>query len=455
MYEYFEELEYGNDDYYDKEEPLDEDGVQLGDKRKRGKHVKGSLLDKRRKILDLGYAPVLWMPAEEAFRLDAPKLVDVKSLTSYALLPDLRDRFKSVDGLATATSTKPEEERHVDMDVDEEEGDWEDEEDEQDDGGEEVEEVDGEGDEEMDEGLDPNILQTILAAKMAESGLSGADQGAFMQSLMQMMSGGGADDAALEQLTSKLLGEVEEGGADPSITQWLSKEGVNIEEEEGNDENAVQEETSALAKKPLPATDSPKDSVAESDTAKPSNLRSSNGLLPPTSVPEAPSTAGKKRKKVSFAPPNDQEQEEEANPPLQPSNKRSKRNAAPAAPTQPPKPSTGKLRHIKSKPPVQEVSRAKNASAYDINSDTSLNAEASGLPEIAETTSEEPTPAPKTTRKRKALEIQDNDVENKTRKQLRSFAAPTASSSRKVSEPTKGKALEPMKKTTRSGRERK
>lgn len=440
MYEYFEDLEYGNDDYLDREQSLDEE-AHTGDKRKRGQPAKKT--DKRRRHQDFDYNPVLWLPVDDAYRLHLQKPVDPKTLSKYALLPDWRERLKDAHGLTTTTSTKPA--RHAGpesvMEVDgaeHVEAGWEDKEDEEDE--EEGEGENMEDDEDMGEGLDPELLKSILAAK----GIATADQDVFMQSLMQMMSGGGeASGDMLEDLTSKLLGRVADGG-DDSTTEWLSSQGVSLENEDhvdGNDEdpdaNTSEPQPPASVTKLLAETDdtdSPKDSVAE-DVAKHETGTSSKHPLPPVSVSEKAPASNRKRKQVSFAPSDDgsfksQPEEEESVLESRSSNKRPKRGLQASVNT-----STGKLKSIKSKPIAKGVGADKNSEPKPATSGISSP--------VAEPMSEL-----KVTRKRKAAPQEVDAPAEKPKKQARNggFAAPTASSQRKVSEP--------LQKTTRSGRKR-
>lgn len=436
MYEYFEDLEYGNDDYLDAEERLDEEAhAHTGDKRRRGQA--GKKTDKRRRVSDFDYTPVLWLPVNDAYRLELQKPVDQKTLPKYALLPDWRERLKDAHGLMTATFTKPT--KHVDKEntmkldgTEHEEADWENEEDEEE-GEEEAEQEveeeeeaegeDMEDDEEMGQGLDPDLLKSILAAK----GIAAADQDAFMQSLMQMMSGGGeASGDIVEDLTSKLLGRVADGG-DEETTEWLTSQGVSLENEDhvdGNDKapnaNTAEPQPPASVMKLLAKTDdtdSPKYSVAE-DVA---------------SVPEKAPASNRKRKQVSFAPPDEgsfkSQPEEEPVLESRSKNKRPKRGLQTSV-----TPSTGKLKSIKSKP-IAKVGADKISEPKPATSETSSP--------VAE-----PIPELKATRKRKAAAQEVDALTEKPKKQPRSggFAAPTASSQRKV--------CEPLQKTTRSGRRR-
>lgn len=467
MYQYFEDIEYGNDDYMDPEDSWDDDS-KIGDKRKRGSHgFRDS--DKRKRIKGVDYPPVLWRPMAQAYSLESGQPVDVKSLRSYSLLADWRERLKDARGFSTATTTKAitakikkvnalndgEEVSEAEESDDEEEfddgeelidgeengeGEWED------------EEEGGESDQDMEEqdglgaGLDPALLRGILAAK----GIQGADQAAFMDSLMQMVQGGGeAGDDLLESLTSTLLGRASEGGADSSTTQWLSQNGVALTEEEEDEEEeeadtakALEPENTESASKSRPETDSPKDSVAETDTI-------SKNTLPPTSAPQEDLSKSKKRKKVSFVPDENENatvEEEEQILTSRPRGKRTK--LEPGAELA--KSSTGKLKNAKPAPAstIGNKKGSRFATSMEIPSDS------------VESAKETSVQANKT-RKRKASAPDLDSAEEKPMKQMRGgFAAPTASSQRKVSEPTKKsagpakKTADPMKKTTRSGKKR-
>ena len=506
MYEYFEDIEYGNDDYFDQEEPLEgEDEPRPGDKRKAAKAKLSAV--KRNKVLHFDYNPVSWIPSEEAYSLDdGPGLVDRKELTSYALIPDWRKRFKNAHGFSIATEIKSLEELDAAMLVNEEEGEDEDEdegEDEEnraprdqgltkndDDWEDEEEEDDDENMESGLDGLDPDILKSILAAKLADSGMGGADQGAFMESIMQMLSkGGAANDDMLESLTSTILGQASEEGADSSTTKWLSQQGVSLTEHEeekvegdgkptterlleerDNDDKTGEpaHQTPAHTPRQAPDITIADDGVANSDRAD--NLYSTFEPLPPTTIsagqtPDGPAdSASKKRKKVTFAPPHDKSfHTEDQGQLLLTSELRNKRPRREAVASEA---ASGKLKSIKSRPGPDRA----------IVADGSGNAGTTGVGELAvkdrkfdpradkdaskATTRVDAAAGTKVTaslntegKKRKASDAPEADIGvGKPKRQLRGFAAPTASSQRKVSDPAPAPVA---KKTTRSGRERK
>lgn len=423
-YAYWEELEYGNDDFFDGVMPNEGDpkDEEAGDKRKRVKIVRDTMAEKRRKIETLSQQPtVLWIPINEALSLDEDCPVQTKSVGPYALLGDWRKRFSGANGLATATFTGdgPDAELPAELpDLEENAEDWE-EASGSDDDDDDDELMDTHGD-----AIDPELIKSALAANLSGAGFAGSDQAALMQTLMQMLSGegGGNQDEMLEGLTKTLLDQAVEGGPGSAFSQFLSQRGVQLDDEgdEGDEEDEINDEEEekegdVIASLPLNAASSletsehgmaTKNAVPERSTLK--------------KAPQSSAVAGTKRKKVSFEPSEETAEPEtkDAPEPDLPDRKRPKREIKAAGPAK---------------------AALKNENAHIKNGDMETE--------------------PKQTRKRKAA-AESEVVAEKTKKQARNFAAPTASSKTKAVEPAPKptaakKAVETTVKTTRSGKQRK
>lgn len=251
IYEYFGELEYGSDSYWDANMRHLDGGShaeQAGSKRKRdssGKEVAGS--SKKRKVKnahptepgDSQLENVVYMPFEARLPPSPPNTGKQK----FALLPDWKQRFANLEEDNPTKKAMPPDMRRAAEGHDEDirtplktgsaaagqpigmrdaDDDWEDE-----------DEHAGVA------GLDPEMLQTILKQKLQESGLGNMDESMFSQAIASMLSGSG-DDAAGE-LANMLLGKANEGG-DPALTGWLTQQGVRMEEEGGEDESVANEQ---------------------------------------------------------------------------------------------------------------------------------------------------------------------------------------------------------------------
>lgn len=429
MYEYFQELEYGVDDYLDEEHEEDEEEARearTGDTRK----IRAVQMSRKQsKLLGHYDSPVLWMPTAKAYSLEYLDPINTKPLPSYALLPEWREKLTKTDNLPTSLTmnTRLQQDGEMRKGEDEAEGEGEGEGDWEDD-----DEEDDEEDDEDDANIapDPQVMERLLAERLAGSGFGGEDQGALLQAVMQMMSGGGDD--ALTTVTEQLLNRVSEEGAGSSTTQWLSQKGVSLMEAEEGDISSVEETTdgpaahAASTKKPRTDDESPKDSVAEPDTTKFDNI-STKDSTPVSGTRASARVAGKKRRNVTFAPPNDEDENDSAVPDRQ-TQKRLKQDNDQVKPT------TGKLKSVKSKtkPVTAKVNEPRSSNVGTKSAEV--------MPETEKITGET-----KDNRKRKAataLSDGGTGIEQPKR-QLRNFAAPTASSQRKVSETL-------PKKTTRS-----
>jgi hypothetical protein len=321
---------------------------------------------------------------------------------------------------------------------------------------------DQEGDEEEDgeegmglQDIDPEMLKSALAARLSASGMTGRDQTAMMEAMMQMLAGGGGAgiEDLLESLTSNMVNQVTEEGSNSSMGQWLSGQGISLEEENDEDEDDVEEEKEDTRRASEDVTigasqdSSPKDSVAADIPAAPkSSEPSTEALLEP------PSTGKKRKHPLSGEIKLDDETTKSA-PEPGPVHKRSKQDV--------PRPSNGSTQaKVPARKPATSQPKEKSAGGRPIakpkpSVSTKPKSEATkatkhkpAVPQAKEKTPSTDLVAKPTTRKRKAADEQVPD--EKPKRQLRNFAAPTASSQSKNTD-TKAPEL----KTTRSGRARK
>jgi len=235
--------------------------------------------------------------------------------------------------------------------------------------------------------------------------------------------------------------------------QWLSGQGVSVEEEHGEDDDDYDEEEKDNRRASEDVTigasqdSSPKDSVAADLPAAPkSSEPSTEALLEP------PST-GKKRKHPLSEEIKQDDETKESSPEPGPAHKRSKQDASgpangsvkPKVPARKSATSQPKAKIADDKPiakPKASVSARPKSDATKATKSKSVTIQAK------QNTSSTESIAKPTTRKRKAAD--EKVPEEKPKRQLRNFAAPTASSQSKTTD-TKA----PEIKTTRSGRARK
>lgn len=425
-----------------------EEQTAKGDKKKKSKA--SDIKDTIKKIRLRGiqdYPTVLWKSSQDAFSLCPQCPIYEKPQQPIALLPNWRQLLKEQPAVFSTShvvihSTKDEEQDTDWEDVSgEDDGSHQDDEDE--------EEMDGNEEEEEGMGMediDPEMLKSVLAARLSASGMAGKDQTAMMEAMMQMLAGGngaGTDDL-LESLTSSMLNQVSEEGGNSSMGQWLSGQGVSLEDNNDNDND--DDEQSDVT--PGASDDSsPKDSVAaEAPAAPKSSEPSIEALLEPQST-------GKKRKHPLSEEIQQDEVITESKSDEGPSHKRSKQEV--------PKPS-GVVTQHKSSARKPAVLQSKDKPADDKSiAKSKTNAPAKTKLETTKVTKAKPptsqakenitssaSATKPITRKRKAADEQVSD--EKPKRQLRNFAAPTASSQNKTAE---AKTSEP--KTTRSGRARK
>lgn len=404
-YDYYMDNEYGTDDYYDVFPTHLAIGTSppAGQKRKRVSAHDGKTKGKRRKTgpeshegltdggdSQSGLPRIIWQSTSQTFDLKVGlRTVDGDKL--YALFPDWKERFKKARGFTTKLERYNDKE-HVSTNLDEaEEGDEEEDELLEDD---EQEADDG------DPGIDPELLMSALHSKLASSGLKGVDQEAFMQSMMKMISGGSVDmEEMLGQLTTSLLEQASEEGTDSTTAQWLSQQGVSLDAEDDDEIKSVNgAEDESTAKD---GDTSPRDSAVsvhqqsgptcDGDVSKPHPLatESTEQALAKTAVSDqtSPSTTGE--------------------------------GPSPAS-----KPSSD--------------------GAKDSNE---IVTEAIKAPRIEETAPKKADSGSLHLRKRKAAREEEDVPAGPPKRRLRSFAAPTASSS--------SKAAGPATKSTRASKPKK
>ncbi|KAF2215203.1 hypothetical protein CERZMDRAFT_82251 [Cercospora zeae-maydis SCOH1-5] len=250
LYGYPEDLEYGEDPYWDARDPSPAHvrpgkvtkPTRTGAKRKRSLELTPS--SKRQKLAPVAREaqPVIFR--SRSARQDAQSLAPpmLEAAKAFALLPDWRERFKNSDGVvqnkrmpaAMAKAAYEEvsdehgeeaeevEEAPLDasepLDEEEErEEEWESEE---------------EGGEESGIDIDPNTLNAILAQRLAEAGITGEDEASFLQSFNDMLSGEGKGEAAAALLEKAQSGSGRKRKADSVVgLEPEQKKGKNGKEE--------------------------------------------------------------------------------------------------------------------------------------------------------------------------------------------------------------------------------
>ncbi|KAI4758915.1 hypothetical protein E4T52_01832 [Aureobasidium sp. EXF-3400] len=456
-YNFWSEIEYGNGEIFDQDIAPPQYAANDKKKKSKAEDIKDTIKKIRlRGIQD--YPSVLWKSSQEAFSLHHNCPVYEKPQQPTALLPNWRQLLKDQPAIFTTSymaihSAKDDQEDAEWEDLSEDNG-------ESNEDGDDDEEEDDEDDEDGEEGMgmqdiDPEMLKSALAARLSASGMTGKDQTAMMEAMMQMLAGGGGagTDDLLESLTSNMLNQVTEEGGDSSMGQWLAGQGVSLEDDQDEDENDEEEkeENARRASEDVMTgasqDSSPKDSVAAELPAAPKSTQpSTEALLEPQST-------GKKRKHPLSEEIKQDDETKDSAPDPGPTHKRSKqevpRLSNGSAISKPParKPATSqpkaKVAEVKStaKPKTSVSTKPKS----EVTTTTKSNPTAT---QAKENTASTDSIAKPTTRKRKAADEQVPD--EKPKRQLRNFAAPTASSQSKNAD---NKA--PNTKTTRSGRARK
>ncbi|KAH0292865.1 hypothetical protein M436DRAFT_78321 [Aureobasidium namibiae CBS 147.97] len=459
-YNFWSEIEYGNGEIFDQDIAPQQHSTADNQKKSRADDIKDTIKKIRlRGIQD--YPSVLWKSSHEAFSLNHNCPVYEKPQQPTALLPNWRQLLKDRPAVFTTSYMAIHSAK-----IDKEEAEWEDmseddaESDQDDDDDDEEEEDQDEDGQDGEEGMglqdiDPEMLKSALAARLSASGMTGKDQSSMMEAMMQMLAGGGGAgiEDLLESLTSNMVNQVTEEGGDSSMGQWLSGQGVSLEEENDDNESGSEEKNEDTRRPSEDVTSgasqdsSPQDSVAAGLPAAPkSSVPSTEALLEP------PSTGKKRKHPLSEEIKQDDETEEPAPEPAH-IHKRSKKDV--------PKPSNGSAR---SKPAARQSATSQpKVKIADDKPSVKPKTDVPVKPKAEATKSTKPRPtashekantssttsiAKPITRKRKAADEQV--PEEKPKRQLRNFAAPTASSQSKTAD-TKA----PDTKTTRSGRARK
>jgi hypothetical protein len=243
VYEYFGELEYGSDSYWDaRMKHLGEAG--LGEKRKSEEEegdTEARMVKKRRKDargdVEEVRDNVLYVPFEG--RLAPLPPVVGQDEGRFALLPDWKERFPERGSPIgkRRPAEMPAEMRKAAEEVIDEEEDVEDQDmaGDRDDGDEMETGEDGESEEDGDDedgeeeeegagGLDQDLVMQVLRQKLADSGLGDVDESMFKDVIAKMMSGDGDSEDAVGGLASLLLGQ--EGGGGKAFEGFLAGQGV-------------------------------------------------------------------------------------------------------------------------------------------------------------------------------------------------------------------------------------
>jgi hypothetical protein len=324
VYEYFGELEYGSDSYWDaRMKHLGEAG--LGEKRKGGEEedTEARMVKKRRKDARGDVQEVrdnvLYVPFER--RLAPLPPVAGQGEGKFALLPDWKERFPERGSQVLKRREMPAEMRRAAEEVvDEEEDDEEDEngsadredgdemEMEMGEDGEWEDDDDGDGEEDGEEesaaGLDQDLVMQVLRQKLADSGLGDVDESMFKDVIAKMMSGDGDSEDAVGGLASLLLGQ--EGGSGKAFEGFLAGQGVQLGGAEGDDDHESEGEsedddnetnsrptkkakanpTREISQKPSTATSS---STSAKPTKAPTTSRTRSNPSETTALHESPS----------------------------------------------------------------------------------------------------------------------------------------------------------------------
>lgn len=301
VYEYFGELEYGSDSYWDARiKHLA--SVRAGEKRKSGadEEEEAALLKKRRKDDGLEARDnVVFMPFEARL---APLPSQVHEEERFALLPDWKERFP--ERLDDGSPTEKGKQMPADMRRAAEAEDEEDDEAEQGDAlnaHEDEMEVDSHEDEEddgTDAGVDQDVIMQVLRQKLADSGLGDVDESVFKDAIAKMLSGEGDGEDALGGLASLLLGQKDGGGK--AFEGFLAGQGVDVNRAEDEDEDENQDGDQDTENNDQEEGDSqPSTQTLEPTGTAQTKTRSRSGNTPSTSTATAnhktPMTRGKSK----------------------------------------------------------------------------------------------------------------------------------------------------------------
>lgn len=230
VFNYWDDLEYGDDAYWDQQ--------RLGaategtNKRKAGSAV--VLPEKRRKmsLVETGGGSVRFVTNRARQEMQMRKPAAKSERPTFSLLADWRTRFAGVDGMSRkkempAAMRSAAEAINDDGEVGLLSGEYE----------HDVHEDDGSDDPALDlASLDPEMLKTVLRQKLGDAGLEGMDEAAMMQMIGNMLSGNEDADDAADDLTNNLLTRATEGN-DTALSGWLAEQGVSLDDDTtGNDE---------------------------------------------------------------------------------------------------------------------------------------------------------------------------------------------------------------------------
>jgi hypothetical protein len=294
VYEYFGELEYGSDSYWDaRMKHLGEAG--LGEKRKSEEEegdTEARMVKKRRKDargdVEEVRDNVLYVPFEG--RLAPLPPVVGQDEGRFALLPDWKERFPERGSPIgkRRPAEMPAEMRKAAEEVIDEEEDVEDQDmaGDRDDGDEMETGEDGESEEDGDDedgeeeeegagGLDQDLVMQVLRQKLADSRLGDVDESMFKDVIAKMMSGDGDSEDAVGGLASLLLGQ--EGGGGKAFEGFLAGQGVELggteEEEDDDDKSGVEDDEDEIDSRP---TKRAKANPTRKRSQKPSTATSSS-----------------------------------------------------------------------------------------------------------------------------------------------------------------------------------
>lgn len=241
VYEYFGELEYGSDSYWDARiKHLA--NARAGEKRKSEDAESEAAVVKRRRDAGLEARDnVVFVPFEARL---APLPPQVRGGGRFALLPDWKERFPERVGESPVRKGKQmpaDMRRAAEADAEEEEREEQDdtlggEDDQMELGSDEDEdEGDGEEDDGATAGIDQDVIMHVLRQKLADSGLGDVNEGVFKDAIAQMMSGEGDGEDALGGLASLLLGQKDGGGQ--AFQGFLAGQGVQLGPAEDGEED--------------------------------------------------------------------------------------------------------------------------------------------------------------------------------------------------------------------------
>ncbi|GAB7334552.1 hypothetical protein MBLNU13_g06533t1 [Cladosporium sp. NU13] len=291
VYEYFGELEYGSDSYWDARIRHLE-STRAGEKRRSGADEdEAAVIKKRRKDNGLEARDnVVFIPFEKRLAPLPPKVHDEGQ---FALLPDWKERFpEGIDGSPTRKKMPADMRRAAEagdeedgkdgenpvahenvMDVDEEEFGDEDEDD----------------DDDNVAGPDQDVIMQVLRQKLADSGLGDVDESVFKDAIAKMLSGEGDSEAALGGLTNLLLGQND--GGSKAFEGFLAGQGVDVHREEDAEEEGDEDE----AEDGQEEADSHIISQTTASRATPKNKTSPKTTSTSTATPnhKTPTTRGK------------------------------------------------------------------------------------------------------------------------------------------------------------------